>query len=137
MDKECVGVPSSGPDDWDEGGVEVPCYAPARTTYRWEWCEAGLNGGSLVGVAIIPSKLHQNLCTPEKIIYARQVQRGQYSSGDICEHKQTVPYRAILDHLKEVVWHGSIIKDKEYGIQTTSFAGSDAPFWAPLGKARL
>ena len=44
MDKECVGIPSSGPDDWDEGGVEVPCYAPARTTYRGEGCGASLEG---------------------------------------------------------------------------------------------
>ena len=34
VDEECVGVPSGDIDDWDEGGVEVPCYAPARTTYR-------------------------------------------------------------------------------------------------------
>ena len=36
MDEECVGVPSSGPDDWDEGGVEVPGYPPARAAYRAE-----------------------------------------------------------------------------------------------------
>ena len=46
MYKECVGVPSSGFDDWDEGGVEVPCYAPARTTYRGEGCGASLNGAA-------------------------------------------------------------------------------------------
>ena len=40
MDVESVGVPSSGPDDWDECGVEVPCYAPARLAYRGEgWGE--------------------------------------------------------------------------------------------------
>ena len=33
VDEECVGVPSSDIDDWDEGGVEVPGYAPASTTY--------------------------------------------------------------------------------------------------------
>ena len=38
MDEECVGVPSSGPDDRDEGGVEVPGYAPARIAYRAERC---------------------------------------------------------------------------------------------------
>ena len=40
MDVECVGVPSSGPNDWDECGVEVPRYAPARLAYRGEgWGE--------------------------------------------------------------------------------------------------
>ena len=33
VDEECVGVPSSDIDDWDEGGVEVPGYAPARAAY--------------------------------------------------------------------------------------------------------
>ena len=118
---------------WSWGTMLCPSQNDLQVRMVWgstEW-------GSLVGVVIIPSKLHQNLCTPEQIIYARQVTRGQYGSGEICEHKQTVPYRAILDHLMEVVWHGSIIKDKEYGIQMTDIAGSDAPFWAPLGKARL
>ena len=36
VDDKCVGVPSSDIDDWDECGVEVPCYAPARTTYKGE-----------------------------------------------------------------------------------------------------
>ena len=33
VDEKCVGVPSSDIDDWDEGGVEVPGYAPARAAY--------------------------------------------------------------------------------------------------------
>ena len=36
VDEECVGVPSSDIDDWDEGGVEVPGYAPARAAYGGE-----------------------------------------------------------------------------------------------------
>ena len=36
MDEKCVGVPSSGPDDWDEGGVEVPGYTPGNIAYRAE-----------------------------------------------------------------------------------------------------
>ena len=40
MDEECVGVPSSGPDDWNEGGVEVPGYAPARAAYSEKRCRA-------------------------------------------------------------------------------------------------
>ena len=31
---EGVGVPSGGLDYWDEGGVEIPRYAPARTIYK-------------------------------------------------------------------------------------------------------
>ena len=31
---EGVGVPLGGLDHWDEGGVEIPCYAPARTIYK-------------------------------------------------------------------------------------------------------
>ena len=38
MDEKCVGVPSSGSDDWNEGGVEVPGYAPGNIAYRAEWC---------------------------------------------------------------------------------------------------
>ena len=40
MDEECVGVPSSDIDDWDEGGVEVPGYAPARAAYSEKRCRA-------------------------------------------------------------------------------------------------
>ena len=34
VDDKCVGVPSSDIDDWDKCEVEVPHYAPARTTYE-------------------------------------------------------------------------------------------------------
>ena len=30
-----------------------------------------------------------------------------------CECKQTIPYQAVLDHLKEVVTHGSVMADEE------------------------